>query len=147
MKKSIINHLGLEKGLKEVMALFKLLPKDGEISMDEAIVFEVKFWQMKTKLTDMYIKAKRYEVSKKQERDNALIDIGSEADVNSVAGKEQYAKGDEKWRKLQEESKEAEVIKEFLELKRSDFEHAIYVMRSILQKGLKDKESMPNNEI
>lgn len=147
MKKGIIDHLGIGAGLKEVMSLFKQVPKDGEIPAEDAVVLEVKFWQMKTKLTDMYAKAKRYELSIKQQRDNALIDIGSEAEVNSVAGKEQYAKGDERWRVLQEQAKEAEVIREFLELKREDFEQAIYVMRSILHKGLKDKESMPVTEI
>ena len=147
MTKGLIEKLGLAKGINEIKALSKLIPKGGEILTDDAVVLEVKFWQMKTKLTDMYIKARRYELAKKQERDNTLIDIGSEAEVNSVAGKEQYAKGDERWRKLQSEAKEAEVLREFLDLKRSDFEQGMYVMRSVLHKGIKDQESMPNKEI
>ena len=146
--KDLIKHLGLSKDLGDLVNLYKQVPKDGKIVVDLAMVLEVKFWLMKTKLTDMVTVAKRYELNKKQERDNTLIDVGSEEDApNSIAGKEHYAKSDTRWRELQKESKQAEVLREYLENKRQDFEQAVYVMRSIQTFERNDKKSMPTQEV
>jgi len=146
--KDLIKELKLEQGFSEVVALSKEIPKSGDIIPAKAAILEVKFWQVKTKLTNMVTIAKRYELGKKQERDNALIDIGSEEDApNSKAGKDHHAQSDDRWRKLQKETKQAEVLREFIENKRQDFEQAIYVMRSIQSMEQRDRKSMPSQEV
>jgi len=142
--RELIKQLGLTDGIKEVVILTKQVPRNGDITADDALVYEVKFWHVKSKLTDMLTKVRGYELDVKQERDNTLVDIGAEEDApNSIAGKEHYAKADPRWRKLQKQAKQAEVLREYIENKRSDFEQAIYVMRSQAQNRNKDQKSMP----
>lgn len=144
MSKELINKLGIAQGVNEIIALTKQIPADGDITADDALVFELKCWHLKTKLTDMLTRARRYELTKKQERDNILIDIGAEEGApNSAVGKEQYAKADDRWRKLQDEAKAAEVLREYIQNKKDDFEQAIYVMRSQAQNRSRDQKSMP----
>lgn len=139
----LIKELGLESVLKEVNTLKKQMP-NGDITSDDAMLYEIKCWHMKSKLTDALTTARQFEEDSKQERDNTLVDIGGEEDApKSEAGKERYAKADERWRKLQKKAKQAQVLREYIENKRTDFEQAVYVMRSQASNRLKDKESMP----
>ena len=143
----VIKQLGLDKGMKEIVSLSKRIPKSGQITRSDAIILHVLFWQMKTKLSDMVTKAERYELNIKQKRDNTQIDIESESDEKSVAAKERFAKGDKRWRDLQDQRLEAEVLRKFLERKRSDFDQAVYVMRTAVEYGYKDEQSTPTQEV
>lgn len=142
-----IKKLGLEQGINEMVTLYKRIPKSGEITPDEAIILQVLFWQMKTKLSDMVTKASRYELDIKQQRDNLDLDIQSTSEEKSEAGKQRVSKSDSRWRDLQNKRLEAGVLTEYLKMKRSDFEQAVYVMRTIVTFGHKDQESMPTQEI
>jgi hypothetical protein len=145
--KETIKKLGLEQGIQEMVALYKRIPKSGEISQDEALILQVLFWQIKTKLSDMVTKAERHELNTKQQRDNLDIDIQSTSEEKSEAGKQRISKADERWRALQDQRLEAQVLTEYLKMKRADFEQAVYVMRTILTFGHRDQESMPTQEI
>ena len=142
-----IKKLGLEQGINEMVTLYKRIPKSGEIVPDDAIILQVLFWQMKTKLSDMVTKAERYELDTKQKRDNLDVDIQSTSEEKSEAAKQRVARADKSWRALQDQRLEAGVLTEYLKMKRSDFEQAVYVMRAILTYGRKDQESMPTQEI
>ena len=141
--KNLISKLKIENQVKQITSLQTGVPDI--INSDEALALHIKFWQVKSVISDIYIKARRYELEKKLERDTELIDLKSESEEKSEAAKERYAMAQESWRKLQQESKEAEVLREWLELKRDDFSQAIYVTRTILEQYRQDKNSMPSD--
>ena len=145
--KETIKKLGLEQGMNEMVALYKRIPKSGEITPNEAIVFHVLFWQMKTKLSDMVTKAERYELDIKQQRDNMDVDIQSECEEKSEAGKQRVSKLDTRWRELQNKRLEAQTFTNYLKMKREDFDQAVYVMRTSVTYGHKDEQSTPTQEI
>jgi len=144
--KETIKKLGLDKGLAEMVALSKKIPKTGEIPPDNALILHVLFWQMKAKLSDMVTKAERNELSTKQKRENMAVDIQGELE-GSEASRIRVSKADKRWRKLQDERLDAKVLTQFLKMKRDDFDQAVYVMRTVLMYGKKDQESMPENEL
>jgi len=145
--KEIIKKLGLDKGINEMVTLYKRIPKSGEIIPSEAIILHVLFWQMKTKLSDMVTKAERHELDIKQKRDNLDVDIQGECDEKSEAAKQRIARANDEWRKLQDQRLEAQVLSNYLKMKRDDFDQAVYVMRTIVTNGKRDEESMPTQEI
>jgi hypothetical protein len=143
--KDLIAKLKIGKQIKRVTSLQTGVPD--VIDADTALALHIKFWQVKTIISDMYIKVRRYELGKKLDRDTMLVDLKSESEEKSEAAKERYAMAQESWRKLQGEAKEAEVLREWLELKREDFSQAIYVTRTLLEQYKQDKNSMPNGNI
>ncbi len=145
--KETIKKLGLEQGFNEMVTLYKRIPKSGEITPDEAIVLHVLFWQMKTKLSDMVTKAERYELDIKQQRDNLDVDIQSESEEKSEASKQRVSKADSRWRELQDKRLEAQVLTNYLKMKREDFDQAVYVMRTSVTYGHRDEQSTPTQEI
>jgi hypothetical protein len=145
--KETIKKLGLDKGINEMVKLYKRIPKSGEIPSDNALILHVLFWQMKTKLSDMVTKAERYELDIKQKRDNLDVDIQSESEEKSEAAKQRVSKANENWRKLQDQRLEARVLTQYLKMKRDDFDQAVYVMRTVVTNGRKDEESMPTQEV
>jgi hypothetical protein len=145
--KETINKLGLGQGINEMVTLYKRIPKSGVISPNEAIVLHVLFWQMKTKLSDMVTKAERHELDIKQQRDNLDVDIQSESEEKSEAGKQRISKKDKRWRDLQDKRLEAQVLTNYLKMKREDFDQAVYVMRTSVTYGHKDEQSTPTQEI
>jgi len=145
--KETIKKLGLTEGFSEMIKLSKKIPKSGEVLPDNALILHVLFWQMKTKLSDMVIKAERHELNIKQKRNNLDVDIQSESEEKSEAAKQRVSKADKGWRKLQDERLDAKVLTQYLKMKRDDFEQAVYVMRTVMMYGKKDKESMPENEL
>ena len=142
-----IKKLGLEQGINEMVALYKRIPKSGEITPDEAMVLHVLFWQIKTKLSDMVTKAERYELDIKQQRDNLDVDIQSESEEKTEAGKQRVSKADKRWRDLQDKRLEAQVLTNYLKMKREDFDQAVYVMRTAITCGRRDEQSTPTQEI
>jgi len=142
--KDLITKLKIEKQVQQVTSLQTNVPD--VISADEALALHIKFWQVKSVISDIYVKSHRYELNKKLERDTILIDLKSESEEKSEAAKERDAMGKESWRTAQKESKEAEVLREWLGLKRDDFSQAIYVTRTILEQYRQDKSSMPESE-
>ena len=145
--KNVIKQLGLDKGIKEMISLSKRIPKSGQITRSDALILHILFWQMKTKLSDMVTKAERHELDIKQKRNNIDLDIQSECDEKSEAAKQRVAKTDKRWRDLQDQRLEAEVLRKFLERKRSDFDQAVYVMRTAVEYGYKDEQSTPTQEV
>ena len=145
--KKVIKELGLTQGIGEMVKLHKRIPKNGEISPDEALVLHVLFWQMKTKLSDMVTKAERYELNIKQTRDNTDVDIQSTSDEKSEAAKQRVSRADKRWRDLQDKRLEAKILTQYLKMKRDDFDQAVYVMRTVVTFGHRDQESTPSQEI
>ena len=143
----LIKKLGLDKGIQEMLNLSKRIPKSGQVTRQDALILHVLFWQMKTKLSDMVTKAERHELNIKQTRDNTDLDIQSEAEEKSEAAKQRVAKTDKRWRDLQEQRLEAEVLRKFLERKRDDFDQAVYVMRTVIEHGHMDEQSTPTQEV
>lgn len=146
--KELIKKLKINRQIDQVTALGKEV-KD-IIPADQALILHVKFWQVKTILSDIVIKAKRYEIQKKLERDFELVDLQSECnndDYRSEAAKERYAKSQDSWRNLQKQTKEAEALREWLELKRDDFTQAIYVTKTVLDQEHQDRRDMPKNQV
>jgi hypothetical protein len=111
------------------------------------MVLHVLFWQIKTKLSDMVTKAERYELDIKQQRDNTDVDIQSECEEKSEAGKQRVSKADKRWRDLQDKRLEAQVLTNYLKMKREDFDQAVYVMRTAITSGRRDEQSTPTQEI
>lgn len=142
---NLIKKLKITKQIKQVTSLQTGVPD--VINADEALALHVKFWQVKTVISDVYIKARRYELEKKLERDMVMVDLKTESEEKSEAAKERYAMTQDRWRKLQQERQEAEVLREWLELKRDDFSQAIYVTRTILEQYRQDRSSMPEVEV
>jgi hypothetical protein len=145
--KETIKKLGLEQGINEMVALYKRIPKSGEITPDEAMVLHVLFWQIKTKLSDMVTRAERYELDIKQKRDNLDVDIQSESEEKSEASKQRVSKANTGWRELQDKRLEAQVLTQYLKMKREDFDQAVYVMRTAITYGHRDEQSTPTQEI
>jgi hypothetical protein len=145
--KEVIKKLGLEEGIKEMIRLYKKIPKSGVVPSKSAIILHVLFWQMKTKLSDMVTKAERYELDIKQRRDNLDLDIQSECEEKSEAAKQRVSKSDKQWRDLQDKRLEAQVLTNYLKMKRDDFNQAVYVMRTVITNGKEDEESMPTQEL
>lgn len=147
--RDLIAHLGLADGFKEMRQLMKEVPKSGQISIATAKVLEMKLWLIVQKLTDMLTKAERYERNKKLELENAETDLASEApdEVTSEAGKTRYARSTSKWRKLKKEAIQASVLKDYILRKREDTDKGIYIMRNRYVNEIKDKRSMPTDEV
>jgi hypothetical protein len=145
--KETIKKLGLEQGIAEMIALTKRIPKSGQISPDEAMVLHVLCWQIKTKLSDMVTRAERHELDVKQQRDNLDIDIQSKSEEKSEASKQRISKSDKNWRDLQNQRLEAQVLTQYLKLKREDFDQAVYVMRTAVTYSHRDEQSTPTQEI
>ena len=144
--RKIIKELKMETDIQEIVKLYKRVPKSGQILPDEALILQVLFWQTKTKLSDLVTKAERYELDMKQKRDNKGVDIQCSTE-GSEAAKQRVAKANKEWRDLQDKRLEAQVLTEYLKMKRSDFDQAVYVMRTVAQYGTKDEQSTPNHEI
>lgn len=144
--KKVIEKLGLTQGFKEMVALTKKIPKDGKITTGDALIYNVLFWQMKAKLSDMVTKAERHELNTKRLRENMAGDIQGELE-GSEASRVRVSKTDKRWRILQEDRLDAKALTSFLKMKRDDFDQAVYVMRTVLTYGKKDMESMPEQEL
>ena len=140
--KDLIKLLKIETKIKRITDLQGQV--NDIIPTDQALILHVKFWQVKSIISDILIKAKRYELDKKFERNKELVDLKSECEEKSEAAKERYAMAQDSWRKLQEASKEAQILREWLELKREDFSQAIYIAKTVLEQNRQDKIDMPN---
>ena len=150
-RQSVAEKLKLKEKLVGIMQLVQEVRdsrnSSGEITPDVALTLHVKIWLGRTTLTDMLAVAKSYELNKKIERDNALIDIGSQAETTKINAKEHFAKSDDQWRQLQQDAKDAEVFREYLENKRHDLEQAVFVTKNLVEYGRKDAATTPNREI
>jgi hypothetical protein len=65
----------------------------------------------------------------------------------SEASKQRVSKADKRWRELQDKRLEAQVLTNYLKMKREDFDQAVYVMRTSVTYGHKDEQSTPTQEI
>ena len=146
--KDLIKKLKIERQISQITELAKEVKEI--IPAEQALILHVKFWQVKSTISDILIKAKRYEVQKKLDRDFELLDLESECDESqykSETAKERYAKSQDSWRKLQQEAKQAEALREWLELKREDFSQGIYVTKTVLDQKTQNRKDMPKTTI
>ena len=125
--------LKIDKVISEVGKLQNDVPANGTLPAADAMVLHVRFWSVKTKLTDIIAKVKSYEQDKKLKRNILLSQLKSDCEEKSEAAKERVAQCDSGWQKLHRERVESQVLREWLEMKRDDLGQAHIMARESLK--------------